>query len=256
MNQLLEELLWRIIETFYQGFASFHKQTKKYQDAIARKGYDKNIRTPKEVNTNLFDGNKLKKLIENYFEPLCELAQDFRQAGNQNSFFADHCQDIYYELSILHVEFCKLKASLSENSKLNKDGFISFFEEFNIRLPLKIFQLINLLQSAKKELENIIVEYKDRKIFLQSAFLFGEEVIGPVYKQGFNEFIKKIYPNYLLEFYTRAASYFKQSGFNDKALNAIKKAQKVLEENDHDYSDKWKQKFKELDEIIKQKKIL
>ena len=258
MKQFVEEILWGIIENFYRALALFKEEYHRYDTRLKGICQQKNIDganlaevlTIEEVMSLMSSDEKLLELKENYLEPLLKLALQFHDAASYHAnFFEHYIRDIYYELSILQSQVARLKASVPEYMELrDEEEYKTILSEVNIFFPLKMFHLSHLFKKAKNELEKIVSYHKESKILVRSFFLFGEEIIGPLYEMGFAEFIKKIYrPDHLVELCTRAAYSFHSSGFSALARQASGKAEELLQNNkQYQLFPQWQEKLKAL----------
>ncbi len=267
MKQFVEEILWAMIENFYQAMLLFqkeHQEFKKKIEIISKVKENKKsdlmeILSIEEV-LSLLNLNNIEDLKEKYIQPLIRLSSQFKQICYCNDSFNHGIQDIYHELSILQSEFSKLGVLAPELMEFKSETrYKSIVGGYHICLPLKVFQLSHKMENAQKELEKIIAPYKERDILVRSFFLFGEEIIGQLSENSFVDFIKRIYPSdHLLELYTRASYAFLKAGFYDFTKIAVRKAKNVLEEEKYNFSEIWKEKLQTISCIVceTQKKMI
>ncbi|NUM33176.1 MAG: hypothetical protein HUU50_01395 [Candidatus Brocadiae bacterium] len=266
MKQFIEEILWEMIENFYQAMLLFqqeHQEFKKKIETIS-KNKDKmvdlmEILSVEEV-LSLLNLNNIEDLREKYIQPLIKLSSQFKQVCYCNDAFNHGIQDIYHELSILQSEFSKLGVIAPGLMEFKTEKrYKSIVGGYHICLPLKVFQLSHKMETAQKELEKMISPYKERDILVRSIFLFGEEIIGRLSENSFLDFVKRIYPSdHLLELYTRASYAFLKAGFYDFTKVAVRKAKNILEEERYNFSDIWTQKLQTISFLVceTQKKII
>jgi hypothetical protein len=238
MQQWMQELLWGIVENFYAAFQLFNSQYQEYErrvkdfsktKKIARENLNHHL--SREEVVTLLDYDLLQKLRDEHLEPLQKMLDQMKQGVNPKNLLDDYVRDIFYETAVLKDACHKLKVSAPQYRELSdEEEYKVILEEVHTFFPVKMKHLFHLFRKARRELEKLIAHYHDSTILVRCLYLFGEQLISPVYEEGMRFFWQAIYPDYnVLELFTRAAFSFHKSGFTDLAHEAADKAQQFLD---------------------------
>lgn len=258
MKQFVEEILWGMIENFYEAFLLFQKETQEYEKKLDHFSKTKNIAKPELVENlsveevlSLVNLDNIQALKETYLSPLIQMATQFQQISYKNDLFANYIRDFYHEIAILQSELYKLNSNAPEWMEIKALPKYQSFLGGYICLPSKIYQLSHKLETAQKELMKVVSFYKENDLLVRSLVMFGEETIGSISKNAFFDFVKRVYSQgYLLELYTRAAYSFLESGFHDYAESATQKGRFILDNEKYNGSEFWKNKWEIVANVI------
>lgn len=250
MHQLIEEILWEIIENFYTSFCLFRAEYQRYERQIQHLCASKQVsrdqllkRLSPEEAESLFNYQPYQKILDHHLEPLQKLCWQLVRESEHGELLEHGVRDIFYEISLLTTECYKVKVSSDKyapNSQAPEPA-----DNFPVFFPWKMLILLRLFNKTKEELEKLVAKYRDSKILLRSLFLFGEEVVGASYEGGFDEFLQKVYVEcQVLEFYAKAAFSFSASGFDDYAIASAKKFAQFSEHHpQHPCRQEWRLKL-------------
>lgn len=238
MQQWMQELLWEIVENFYAAFRLFHGQYQEYESRIntfsdtkkiARESLNRHL--SREEVVTLLDYDLLQKLRDEHLEPMQKMLHQFTQDLTPKNLLLDYVRDIFYETAVLKDACHKLTVSAPQYRELaDEEEYKVILEEVHTFFPVKMKHLFQLFRKARRELEKLIVHHRDSAIIARCLYLFGEQLIAPVYEEGMQFFWQKIYPDYnILELFTRVAFSFHKAGFYELAREAAGKAQQALD---------------------------
>ncbi len=261
MKQNLEEILWKILENFCTGLHIFNTLFQEFEEKVNNLCSEKQIPRKELRDALTIDDwimlvnlGKLKNLLDQYLSPLKKLLQQLRQNSYYNpefscGIFESHISDLYYNLGSLYSESYHFSsqafAYLERPSNPKDTAFLP--KKISETLFKKMERLKECFAFAKEELEILIRQHKEKTIILRSLFLFGEEILNPIYENGFSEFIHKIYiPDHLFELYVRAAHSFLSSGFPKEALKAAHLAANLLELPEYQFSEDSRRKLQDF----------
>ena len=273
MKQLMEKLLWEMMEYFYSAWTLFHQEHQTFLRRIQELQTQKQIKNTKRLMkslslaelANLVPYESFKDLLEQQIRPLRKLSDQFKRNTYSNtdcsySYFDEYLANLYHGLSILQSEGyqwglkildCMEGPTKSTRSKQEEEQEQKMFAHFKENLLPKMQSFKKLFDAARAEIEKLIYFHKDSSILLRSLYFFGQEIIGPSYgpdpEKGFLEFIKKIYaPDHILELYTRVGYSFISSGFFDEARKTVKQAQAFLDKTDYEFTKEGRKRFQDL----------
>lgn len=245
MQQVMDEILWGIIEHFYLALRIFREEyqrfQKKVQEYSSENHHDEWVQIAAALTVEewmtLISYEKFQKLAEDFFSPLLKLSNQLEM--NYYTKISDHYlkkkfSELYYELFFLQNEGQHIRSHAFEHMETpNHDQiFLQTVQQIKTAFPNRLARISQLFDETQQKIENLIQQNKEARIIVRSLYLFGEELFHPIYPEGFQSLIQKIYSgDHLLELYIRAAYSFLQSGFLEEATVAYEKAIMLTQQN-------------------------
>lgn len=232
--------IWELVENFFRARKVFEEQHQRYEALIrryvkqSRVGREK-LRLSAENASELLDLKALEELRDNYLDRLREISHHMFRKGDTIELFDKYVSDLYHETSILKEEHYAVKMLATpyergeQKDLLERDKILGEACEF---FPRKMGRIQNLFLKAQKQMELLLKGWNREKVLVRSLYLFGDEVLGSLYRGGLEGLYSVMYPRGgSLEGYLIAAESFGASSFSEQAVESLRKAKRALREN-------------------------
>jgi len=225
------ELQWKLFRSFFRSRATFLELFERYEERV--KAFSEKLkpdRTRLRLNVDdlqtLLDFKSLEELRDREIHTLKETAHRIFRGADATDRFDHHVSTIYHELSILKEEHYTLKEDFLRADKKEYDLFFREVAEF---YPKRLRHIRNLYRKALRRLEELLPLVARQRILIRSIYLFGEDLLRGSYRQGLAGLYRKMYPQGgAAEAYVEVGRSFLDSGFEEEALEAFRKARGVL----------------------------
>jgi hypothetical protein len=259
MGFVEEKLIWDVVALFYKAKKIFTRQRENYERMVTNYARKKSVdRRDLHLGTRevagLLDFKVIEELRNSFLRELKRLAHLMFRTEETTDLFDKYVSDIYHEVSILKEEHYTvmtyapayeegLHPDLTERDKI--------LDEVHEFFPRKLEQIRNLFEKAEARLEELLPAHAKDRIFVRSLYLFGTDILKDVRKDGLEGLYKKVYQaGGAVEGYLTVARSFYESGFNEQADAALKKAKSALRKSSMSEEDK-KKKREEIKELAK-----
>jgi len=251
------QLISEIIAAFFAAKKSFEAQYENYERMVEE--YAQKLMVDrqelhldsKEV-AGLLDFKAVEELRNKHLRQLKDLAHEMFREDDTTDIFDKYVSDIYHETSILkeeHYSVLVYASAYEEGAATDLTERDKILEEVHEFLPRKLHQIANLFEKAQARLEEILPQYGEERVFVRSLYLFGAELLQGIYKGGLEEFYGKVYPSGgPVEGYLTVARSFYESGFQEQAGAALRKARAVLKKSELGEEEK-KRKSREITQL-------
>jgi hypothetical protein len=251
--------MWDITVEFFKAKRSFEDQRGKYEGMVKDYARKQSVdRRQLQLGTHeiagLLDFKAIEELRNHYLRDLKGLSHRMFRTDDTTDSFDKYVSDIYHEVSILkeeHYTVLTYAPAYEEGAHPDLTERDKILEEVHMFFPRKVSQIHNLFRKAQARLEEILPQYGLNRIFIRSVYLFGGELLKKVFEGGLNAFYEKMYPSGgAVQGYITVARSFHESGFNEEAGNALKKARTALKKSSLSDEEK-KEKRAEIKQLEK-----
>ncbi|MCG3133699.1 MAG: hypothetical protein HMLKMBBP_00924 [Planctomycetes bacterium] len=222
-----DERRWILIRTFYGSYVTFHALFGSYERRVMgfaeRYGVDrKELQLPPEELETLLDASSLEKLRDGDLSHLREQSHRLFRTATSADPFDSHVSNIYHEVSLLKEEHFTVR---DESMRIDPEEYERYYREVNVYYPKRLKHVRNLYGRARRRLEQILPSMGRGTVVVRSSFLFGEQLVREVYRDGLRELYRHMYPDGgALQGFTLAADSFLNAGFGPEAAAALRRA--------------------------------
>ncbi len=228
-----DEKLWKMCEYFFSAATVFREMFSLYRDKVSRFSKDRGVQrndlrlSADEIST-LFDLHAMERLRDEILFDLKATTHALFRTKDSTDELDRYCSDIFHQVSILKEEHYSVKTYASAYEDREEAGKI--LDAVHANFPVKLEQIQILFKKARRRVEEILTRENRRKILVRSLYLFGDDLLKPVYSDGLFELYCAIYPSCgPAEGCVVAAKSFMDSSFYEKAAEAIEKAREYLD---------------------------
>lgn len=225
------ELQWQLFRSFFRSRATFLELFERYEERVESfaeklKTDRSRLRLKADDLQTLLDFKSLEELRDREILTLKETAHEIFRGADATDLLDHHVSTIYHELSILKEEHYTLKEDFLRADQKEYDIFFREVAEF---YPKRLRHIRNLYRKALRRMEELLPLVARERILIRSIYLFGEELLRGSYRQGLAGLYRKMYPQGgAAEAYVEVGKSFFDSGFEEEALEAFRKARGVL----------------------------
>lgn len=219
---------WDFLVAFFAARRSFLAVFARYEARVHRFAREAGVHRddlviPPASLARLFHARRLQYLRDVRFAALRSHAHGlFRESGIVEPLdtVASHC---YHEISILleeHLSVVRFQ-HLSDPRRYEQ-----MFEEVSGYYPARLRRVRKLLADGVRRVEEILPEWARDRVFVRSAYLFGERLARGVWEGegGLDGLYAHAYPGGAPEGYLEAARSFVASGFQPEGRRALEQA--------------------------------
>jgi len=247
-----KNLLWETVAKFFAAKKSFRAQNDNYEHLVKsyakRQSVDRRrLQLGTREVAGLLDFKSIEELRNHHLRELKRLSHEMFRTEEITDLFDKYVSDIYHEISILkeeHYTVLTYASAYEEGQQGDLTERDKILEEVHEFFPRKMEQVDGLFRKAQARLEELLPEYGQDRVFVRSMFLFGEKLFADVYKGGLTDFYQRVYPQGgAAEGYLTAGRSLHESGFDEQASEALKKAKAALRKAS--CSDKEKKRLRE-----------
>jgi hypothetical protein len=256
MKEDHKNLLWEIVTKFFVAKKSFMVQHTNYDRLVKSYAKKQSVdRRQLQLGTRevagLLDFKSIEELRNHHLRELKRLSHEMYRTEEITDLFDKYVSDIYHEISILkeeHYTVLTYAPAYEEGQQGDLTERDKILEEVHEFFPRKMEQVNSLFQKAQIRLEELLPEYGQDRVLVRSMYLFGDKLLKGLYKNGLVDLYKKVYTKGgAVEGFLTAARSFHESGFDEQAEQALKKAKAALKKASCSENEK-----KRLREEIKQ----
>lgn len=227
---ILTGSFWDLLKAFFAAMNEFRSVYDAYEAKVLyyadHHGVDRRLlRLTGEEVAGLFDFKRLEQLSDRHMARVKEISHRIFRSEDKTDSFDRYASQIYHELSILKEEQYKV-STFAPAYKQQEDEFAyqSIVDEAHEAFPRAIQAIDALFRRAHERLERLLPHFAHDKRVLRSAYLFGDQVFGEVYPDGYEEVLALMFPGGgtargLIE----VAQSFHASGFVESAIEALEK---------------------------------
>ena len=222
-----EELLWRLFRTFFRSRARFYTLFDRYEESVLEfadrfKTHRTRLKLPVDELHTLLDFKSLEELRDREILLLKETAHEIFRSPDSTDLLDHHVSNIYHEISMLKEEHYTLREEYLRSDQREYDRFFREVSEF---YPKRLRHVRNLYAKALRRLEALLPELAAERILTRSLYLYGDELLSEHYPRGLAGLYRKMYPQLgALQAYREVGLSFFESGFEEEALQAFRKA--------------------------------
>ncbi len=237
MKEDEKNLLWELVNKFFVAKKSFEAQNDNYERLVKNYAKKKSVdRRRLQLDTRevagLLDFKSIEELRNHHLRELKRLSHEMFRTEEITDLFDKYVSDIYHEISILkeeHYTVLTYAPAYEEGQQSDLTERDKILQEVHEFFPRKMLQVASLFQKAQSRLEGLLAEYGQDCVFIRSMFLFGDKLLKGTYKNGLADLYEKVYPEGgATEGYITVAHSFHESGFDEQAEQALKKAKAAL----------------------------
>ncbi len=227
----LSHNFWDLISVFFQAMDMFTEIYDAYESKVLyhadQQGVDRRLlRLPAAEVAGLLDFKQLARLRDVHLAALKAVSHNIFRSEETTDPFDRYVSQMFHELSILKEEQYKVAmfAPLYEEQG-DETLYRSIIDEVHEAFPRAVHGIEELFRRARERLEKLLPHFADDRPTLRSVYLFGDEVVGDSYPDGYEDLLRLMFPDGsarrgLLE----VARSFRSSGFIDSAIEAAERA--------------------------------
>lgn len=232
------EKLWNMTEGLYKAEAIFREMHANYDEKVQAfsKAYDidkTSLRLSAEDVSGLFDLPPMEHLRDDVLYALKETTHTLFRGPSTTDDLDRYCSDLYHEVSILKEEHYTVKtyaAAYADREEAEK-----ILDEVHKTFPVKLDQISTLFVKARTRLEEILKKFRTETVLVRSLFLFGDELLEPIYEKGLPDLYRKMYEEGgPLEGFIVAARNFHQGRFIPQTDDAVRRAREFADSGEID----------------------
>lgn len=223
---------WTLVESFFNAYTAFRPIYDTYEarvtDHAQRQGTDRRyLRLQADEVAQLLDFTSLEDLRDGaLFEFKAQTHNAFRDTSLKNRDKLDrYANELFHNISILKEhQFMVSTFAVHYDQTTERMEYESVLAEVHEEFPTLVHRLHALFEKARERIETMLPKFSKDRVFLRSLFLFGDEVFGLIdaYPGGLEDVLRLVFPSGgPVRGYLEVARSFKQSGFTDRAREAV-----------------------------------
>ncbi|GIW73245.1 MAG: hypothetical protein KatS3mg102_2787 [Planctomycetota bacterium] len=222
---------WDLIAVFFAAMDKFREIHDAYEAKVLyyadQHGVDRRLlRLSAEEVAGLLDFRKLEQLRDEHLSALKMVSHNIFRSQDTTDPFDRLVSQIFHELSILKEEQYKVATFAPVyRQEADERSYQMILDEVHEAFPRAVHGIEALFRRAHKRLEELLPHFAADRPTLRSVYLFGDEVAGEFYPDGYEDLLELMFPEGgamrgLLE----VARSFQASGFIDSAIEALERA--------------------------------
>jgi hypothetical protein len=225
-------VLWDFIATFIGARAAFLGVFKHYERRVQRAARQRGVsRTdlvlPPPQLWRLFHERRLISLRDDRLAPLRDLSREIFAPEGDPGLLDTYCNHAYHEVCVLAEEHRSVGRFLRQSDPRR---YREFFQEVSRYYPMRLRRVRRFFEDGLARLEELLAEWAGRRVIVRSVYVFGEALARRAWGDGREAFYHRMYPQGgAVRGYLEAGRSFQESGFTDRARQAILEAVRAAE---------------------------